>query len=153
MMSPARGLTLCAALLTAACDTLPLPGGEETEIVYALGSREAFTSPLQAALKPVDAALEFDGHTFALNGAQMRRLDVLAESWRGAKPRYLVAGYTPPNLPADFARAISERRAQAVRQHLIEKGVEAANVQTVGFGPDAGAAGSNSHVVVIYEQP
>jgi outer membrane protein OmpA-like peptidoglycan-associated protein len=148
-----RGLTIGVALIGTACETLKLPGGEETEIVYALGSRDSYSSPLQAPLKTVGPALEFESRSFGLSGGHVRHLDALAETWRTKKPRYLVAGYTPPNLPADYARAIAERRAQAVRQHLIEKGVEAANLQTVGFGADGGAAGPGNHVVVIYEQP
>ena len=40
----------------------------------------------------------------------------------------------------------------AVRQRLIELGLEAAGVQTVGFGNDFSPSGPSSDVVVIYRQ-
>lgn len=149
-----RGLTLCAALTLSACESVPsLFTKKEGDVVYALGSREAFTSPLERPLKPAGSALEFDDTSFLLTGAHSRVLDLLAEAWKEARPRYLIAGYTPPTVPEDYARAVSERRAQAIRQHLIEHGVEASHLQTVGFGQDAAPAGPSSHVVVIYQQP
>lgn len=125
---------------------------EETEVVFALGSREGFTSPLTAALKPACPAIEFSANSFSLNGSHKKRLHTLAAEWSKTKPRYLVAGYAPPELSAGYARALSERRAQAVRQFLIENGVEAASLQTVGFGHDAVPSGPGNGVVVIYRQ-
>lgn len=150
------GLTIFAALTLSACESVPsfsLFTPKETDVVYALGARDGFTSPLERPLKPVGSALEFADSRYALTGAHIRVLDTLATAWKEGKPRYLIAGYAPPSLPEDYARAVSERRAQAARQHLIEHGVEAANLQTVGFGQDSAPAGPSSHVVVIYQQP
>jgi outer membrane protein OmpA-like peptidoglycan-associated protein len=65
------------------------------------------------------------------------------------KHRYLIAGYSQPELPEDYARSLSERRAQAVRQTLIECGVDASHLQTVGFGHDNAPT---ANIVVIYQQ-
>ncbi len=133
-----------------ACKSLPgLSREQEAEVVFALGPRDGFTSPLSGALKPACSALEFAGEKFALTGAHKKTLAVLVADWSKDKPRYLIAGYSQPGLPDDFARSLSERRAQAVRQYLIESGVEAANMQTVGYGFDSSPTSS---VVVIYRQ-
>ncbi len=145
-------VTLIPAFLVC-CQVLPeIPGlskNDEPTVVYALGGREGFSSPLEAALKPACPALEFPGTGFRLGGGHRKILNGLAAEWRNGRPRYLIAGYTPPALPEDYARSLSERRAQAVRQFLIEAGVEAASLQTVGFGFDSSPT---SGVVVIYRQ-
>jgi len=146
---------LCAlsALHLSSCGTLTgLVAEPESDIVYALGSREGFSSPLQSALKPACPALEFAGVRFTLTGAHEKVLTSLAAAWPETKPRYLIVGYAPPGLPEDYARTLSERRAQAVRQRLIESGVEAANLQTVGYGHDSAPSSPNTSVVVIYRQ-
>jgi hypothetical protein len=147
---------LCAALLMLAlpaCNSIPgLSGEPPADVVFALGSRDGFSSPLSSALKPACQALEFQGEVFSLSGAHKKILSSLIADWAKTKPRYLVAGYSPPGLPEDFARTLSERRAQAVRQYLIESGVEAANLQTVGYGFDSSPSSPTSSVVVIYQQ-
>lgn len=143
-------------VLLACCQALPeVPGlskSDEPTVVYALGGREGFSSPLEAALKPACPALEFPGTFFRLGGGHQKILNGLAAEWQKGRPRYLIAGYSPPGLPEDYARSLSERRAQAVRQFLIEAGVEAASLQTVGFGFDSSPSSPTSAVVVIYRQ-
>lgn len=152
------GVALVASLLLASCGSIPIPAvlgksAPET-VVYALGPRESYTSPLTASLKPACPALVFDDGGFLLTTSHQDALRSLARETleKNKKARLLVAGYTPPNLPADHARSLSERRALAVRQHLIGLGFEAANLQTVGFGNDFSPSGPSSDVVVIYQQ-
>ena len=142
-----------AQFLLSSCSHLPgLSSEPAAEVVYALGSRDGFTSPLARALKPACSALEFTGTSFALTGVHRRQLTPLATDPATKKVRYLIAGYAPPGLPEDFARALSERRAQAARQYLIESGVEAARLQTVGFGFDSAPNAPGANVVVVYLQ-
>jgi len=122
------------------------------EVVYALGSRDGFTSPLTRALKPACSALEFTGTSFVLKGVHRRQLAPLAADPAKTQKRYLIAGYAPHGLPEDFSRALSERRAQAARQYLIESGVEAVRLQTVGFGFDSAPNAPGANVVVVYRQ-
>lgn len=144
-------LSLFAAGLCS-CSMLPMFQNKEADVVFALGSRDGFSSPMNGALKPACPALEFQGIGFDLTGAHKRTLLAQSASWAETKPRYLIVGYASPDLPEDYARSLSERRAQAVRQFMIEHGVEAANLQTVGFGPDSSPSGPATGVVVIYKQ-
>ena len=126
---------------------------DETAVVYALGSREGFTSPLNASLKPVIPAFEFADSRIELSVAQIRALDELAAAWeKDHSIRYLIVGYSPPNLPEDHARSLSERRALGVRQHLIEQGVESVKIQALGLGNDFARTSPTSHIVVIHQQ-
>jgi hypothetical protein len=122
-------------------------------IVYALGPREGHTSPLGANLKPACPALVFDGDGFKLSGAHEGAIrGVVSELGGNKKTRLLIAGYAQPDLPHDHARSLSERRAQAVRQRLIELELDPSKIQTVGFGNDFSPSGPSSGVVVIYLQ-
>ncbi len=132
-----------------------LPGmaaEQQPSVVFALGTRDGFQSPLQGALKPACPALDFPGEGYALTGGHRKSLATLAADWSSSKPKYLIAGYVAAGLPEDFARSLTERRAQAVRQQLIESGIEASHLQTVGFGFDSSPSSPTSSVVVIYQQ-
>lgn len=139
------------------CGSIPMPSflrnPAAEAVVYALGPRDGFTSPLGATLKPACQALVFDDDAFRLTETHEHAVrSVAKEMLPDKKSRLLIAGYAPPSLPEDHARALSDRRALAVRQRLIELGLEAANLQTVGFGNDFSPSGPSSGVVVIYRQ-
>lgn len=155
-----RYSSLVIGLLLTSCGGIPLPAlpsffknPADEAVVYALGPRDAFTSPLSASLKPACPALEFANDTLKLTAAHEQAVRMLTEEYKKQpKSRLLIAGYSPPHLPQDHARSLSDRRALAVRQRLIELGLEAASVQTVGFGNDFAPTGPSSAVVVIYRQ-
>jgi hypothetical protein len=129
-----------------------LSSGQEPSVVFALGTRDGFQSPLLGALKPACPALVFADEGYAITGGHRKTLSALAAEWSVSKPKYLIAGYVAPGLPEDFARSLTERRAQAVRQQVIESGIEASHLQTVGFGFDSSPSSPTSSVVVIYQQ-
>lgn len=150
-----RHSSFVIALLLPACSSLPtfFKNPADEAIVYALGTRDGYTSPLNASLKPACPALVFEDEGIQLTGAHEHAIRTLAkEMAQDKKARLLVAGYAPPNLPQDHARSLSDRRALAVRQRLIELGREPAQLQTVGFGNDFAPSGPSSGVVVIYQQ-
>lgn len=155
-----RHSSFVICLLLTSCGGIPLPAlpsffknPANEAVVYALGPRDAFTSPLSASLKPACPALEFANDTLQLTTAHEQAVRMVMEEFKKQpKSRLLIAGYSPPHLPQDHARSLSDRRALAVRQRLIELGLEAASVQTVGFGNDFAPSGPSSAVVVIYRQ-
>lgn len=149
-----RLLSVLLGVMLTSCGNLPFFSAAADEaVIYALGPRDGFRSPIAADLKPACPALIFDGEDFALTARHRLTLrDLFDETSAESKKKFLVAGYAPPDLPHDHARALSERRAQAVRQHLIELGLDPANLQTVGFGNDVSPTAPSSDVVVIYLQ-
>ncbi len=147
--SPLPVLLLGAALLIPGCANLPLLP-ESSAVVYALGSRDGFPTPLDGQLQPACPALAFSGDAYTTSGRHHLPLQQFVTEAKTTTENYLVVGYTSPTLPEDHARALSERRAQGVRQTLIDLGIEAARLQTVGLGNDFAPSGPSSDVVVIY---
>ena len=147
---------LLASVLLCACSQLPsisFKPGDDASVVYALGSREGFSSPLNGSLRLACPAFEFEGSQIALSEEHERELAKLAEEWKKNESiRYLIAGYTPPDLPEDHARTLSERRTLGLRQRLIELGVEGARIQTLGLGNDFYQTSPATHVALIYRQ-
>lgn len=146
-----------APMLLASCGSISMPAFLKNPaadaVVYALGPRDGYASPLNDNLKPACPALRFEDNEFQVSEIHERPIrDLAKEMEKDKKARLLIAGYAPPNLPQDHARSISDRRALAVRQRFIELGIEPANLQTVGYGNDFSPSGPSSSVVVIYRQ-
>ena len=151
MTRPLLLLPLAACL--AGCVT-PLPPGGEDTVLHPLSSREGFTSPLMQPLRPACPALIFSGTRFSLSASHERLLrDFVATlPAGGGGARHLLVGQTPVDLPDSHARSLAERRAQAVRRFLIDQGLPAEHLQTLGLGHDASPAGHTGNSVVIYRQ-
>jgi peptidoglycan-associated lipoprotein len=74
-----------------------------------------------------------------------------------------VEGFTDPAGPAEYNRQLAQRRAQAVRDALVERGLPATQLRAVGYGADRpvvpNAAGNaygaelNRRVVFVIETP
>ena len=135
------GLISCANLETEA---------EADSVVFALGPREGFQSPLTHALKPSAPAIEFSGGQFQTTSAHDRILRNVVSEGKKSGAKMTLAGYAKPGLPPEYARVLSEKRAHAVRHRLIELGLEPAQIQTAGYGNDFPKTGPTNDVVVIY---
>jgi peptidoglycan-associated lipoprotein len=74
-----------------------------------------------------------------------------------------VEGFADPAGPAEYNRQLSQRRAEAVRTALLQRGIPATQLRAVGYGADRlvvpNAAGSafgaelNRRVVFVIETP
>jgi peptidoglycan-associated lipoprotein len=76
----------------------------------------------------------FDSYT--VSAAEQGKVAEVASSLRGSSDSVILAGFTDERGTAEYNRGLGERRAQAVRQALIEKGLPAARIQTVSFGAE-----------------
>ncbi len=134
------------------CASAPWPANPKDQVVYALGPRAEFVSPLGTQMKPACPALEFAKGSLTSGPQHDRVLRELAkERADGKEPRFVIAAYCRPNLPPEYARVLSEKRAHSVRQRLIEFGVDPSAIQTAGFGNDFAINGPANDVVVIYD--
>jgi outer membrane protein OmpA-like peptidoglycan-associated protein len=50
--------------------------------------------------------------------------------------RLQIEGHTDNAGPAEQNRTLSQQRADAVRQYMIDKGIDGSRLTAVGFGPD-----------------
>lgn len=85
--------------------------------------------------------LTFDADvSFALNSAELsaqtkkelEKLIVLLKD--RPQVRFVVEGHTDATGPASFNQTLSEKRALAVKTHLVSKGINQVRIQTNGYG-------------------
>ena len=112
------------------------PGKEDSQVIYALPPRQAGTSPLGQNLTPIAGPFAFSRERFVLTDSQASTLAKAAPQWVKDKTKLLVAGFAQRDLPPDYARVLAHRRAESVRQTLIEHGLDANNIHSVGYGND-----------------
>lgn len=72
-------------------------------------------------------------------------LDILTDFLK-AKPnvRILVEGHTDTIGGVESNQMLSERRAEAVKDYLIKKGIESSRIETIGFGKSRPIANNNT---------
>jgi outer membrane protein OmpA-like peptidoglycan-associated protein len=73
---------------------------------------------------------------FDLKPGAMAKLDQIADALRGKEQRIVVYGYTDNVGTRDNNMALSQNRAQAVRDYLVSKGMPQDIVKAEGKGPD-----------------
>jgi OOP family OmpA-OmpF porin len=61
-------------------------------------------------------------------------LDCIADALGQQRNRLLIEGHTDSIGEADYNLGLSEKRAAMAREYLIDQGVPAADVETMGYG-------------------
>lgn len=99
-----------------------------------------FTPKLPAPVDEFTALAELKPIHFAFDKAEIRAadaktLDASAE-WLKANPQYpiLIAGYADERGTEPYNLALAERRAQALRDQLVARGVLADRISLVAYG-------------------
>lgn len=73
-------------------------------------------------------------------------LDKLIRTLSGNKDAVLlVDGHTDATGTKDYNKWLSEKRAESVKNYLVEKGLSSSKIQTKGFGQDKPVAPNNTH--------
>jgi len=67
---------------------------------------------------------------------QEPKVNAVASALKGSGKTVIVAGFTDERGTEEYNRSLGEKRALAVREALIAKGMNANNVQTVSFGKE-----------------
>jgi OmpA-OmpF porin, OOP family len=121
-----------------------------------------------SALQTVDAGADqapmrytLGAEAFALDSAELpqelqRPLDTVAQALReGGSPAVRIEVHTDASGPLEARRSLTQRRADAIKRYLVERGVDAATLHSVGMGssvPRRGAdpyAGTNRRVEIV----
>jgi len=82
------------------------------------------------------APVHFGYDSYTVGGAEQSKVGAVAAALKGSSSSLIIAGFTDERGTAEYNRGLGERRAQAVRQSLIEKGLSASQIQTVSFGSE-----------------
>lgn len=80
----------------------------------------------------------FDTGSDALRPEAWRVVDIIAQNLRMEPPdvALFIAGHTDPRGGRDYNYGLSQRRAKAIAEAIVDSGVELASVWQVGFGED-----------------
>ncbi|HYD57236.1 MAG TPA: OmpA family protein [Burkholderiales bacterium] len=131
--TPANAAAPCHAVARAAAAPVPPPVTQ--------APAPAPVAPIVQAPAPVIQRINLSTDVlFEFNKAQLRpgaheKLDELAQTMQGAEvDRVVVVGHADRIASEDYNRDLSERRAQAVKEYLTQKGVAPDRVQTEGKG-------------------
>jgi outer membrane protein OmpA-like peptidoglycan-associated protein len=95
----------------------------------------------------------FDFDSAELKPDAYRELDRVADVLRNYPETTIrIEGHTDSTGPDDYNQALSERRAQTVKNTLARRGVEPWRLDTVGYGesyPVSSSAAANRRVVIV----
>lgn len=91
----------------------------------------------------------FAGNSHGINAAGQATLAAQAR-WLLANPavRARIEGHADDRTPRDYALAVGERRADAVRDFLVLQGVPAAQLTIISWGKERPAVGGSSEMAL-----
>lgn len=76
----------------------------------------------------------FDSYT--ISGGERGKISQVADFLQADNSTIIIAGFTDERGTPEYNRGLGERRAQAVREALIQSGADASRIQTVSFGAE-----------------
>lgn len=142
-------LALVAMLALCQCSLLDRVVNSSA-VIYALPPQEKMPSVLSnpEKLTPAGPVISFPPNRFLLTARQRAQLQTLGEQWRESPPQVIIAGFARRGTPSGYARSLSQRRAESVRQVFIEQGIDAAHLHSTGFGHDQPGVSSEDAVKI-----
>ena len=78
----------------------------------------------------------FSYDSYEVSGEERSKVEAVAVAMKATPGNLIVAGFTDDRGTDEYNRGLGERRAQAVRQSLIDAGLPAGKIQTVSFGKE-----------------
>ena len=99
-----------------------------------LARREASQSD-----QSVNLNIPFEYNSSALKpqaSEQLKQLELALTSSTLANDRFIVAGHTDAKGSAQYNKQLSLKRAEAVKNFLVAKGMDASRLETAGFGSE-----------------
>ena len=87
----------------------------------------------------VNLSIQFEHNSSTLQRAaftQLQQLQLALASEGLRSDRFVVAGHTDASGNAKYNKDLSRRRAEAVKQFLVARGIDGSRLDTVGYGSD-----------------
>ena len=82
------------------------------------------------------APVHFGYDSVAVDASETGKLNEVAKFMKSSDKLLIIAGFTDERGTAEYNRGLGERRAQAVRTYLLQKGADAERIQTTSFGSE-----------------
>jgi outer membrane protein OmpA-like peptidoglycan-associated protein len=104
-----------------------------------LPSRGLARREASASDQSVNLNIPFELNSAALKpqaSEQLKQLQLALSSPALGKNRFVVAGHTDAKGSAEYNKQLSLRRAETVKRFLVDKGIDPARLETVGYGSD-----------------
>jgi peptidoglycan-associated lipoprotein len=76
----------------------------------------------------------FDSYT--VSPSEEGKLSAVASFLKNSSEELIIAGFTDERGTAEYNRGLGEKRAQAVRSHLLSLGADGSRIQTTSFGAE-----------------
>jgi outer membrane protein OmpA-like peptidoglycan-associated protein len=136
---------------TPAADQEPQKVLSNEQILQALGQPQAATRSLSLPTRglarrqasesdqSVNLNIPFELNSAALKpqaSEQLKQLQLALSSPSLGGNRFVVAGHTDAKGSAEYNKQLSLRRAETVKRFLVEKGINPARLNTIGYGSD-----------------
>lgn len=137
-------ITLALALTLAACASSKNKGGDYAGVDdgdfitgSSLPDRREGVSFLDGSVdKSQFSPVYFAFDSYVVDSSESRKLDAVADFLRSSDKEIIIAGFTDERGTAEYNRGLGEKRAQAVRSHLLSLGVSGQRVHTTSFGAE-----------------
>lgn len=113
---------------------------EKNTILFLLGAAILFfafrkkSKPVEQVLKEVFNNLEFEFNSSVIKDSSFKSLDELAEILIKTNWRLKIAGHTDDKGSESFNQSLSEKRANAVKTYLVNKGANPLYIAAIGYG-------------------
>lgn len=78
----------------------------------------------------------FGFDSYSVEPGESSKIKQVSSALSSGSDRLIIAGFTDERGTQEYNRGLGERRAQAVRQALIDAGISADRIQTVSFGSE-----------------
>ena len=126
-------------------------GGSGARAVAQVSPRPVTIEELQADMiaKSGSDTVYFAGNSHGIDAAAQATLTAQAR-WLLANPgvHVRIEGHADERTPRDYALAVGERRANAVRDYLVLQGVPAAQLTIISWGRERPAVGGTSEMAL-----
>lgn len=110
-------------------------------------------SSLDATGQKMNVLFSFDSDVLRLN--DISKLDILINTYKVKNGTFLLSGHTDTAGNDDYNLNLSKKRVEAIKQYLIQHGIEEARIETTFHGENILASEEqlfNRRVEVLYEE-
>jgi peptidoglycan-associated lipoprotein len=80
--------------------------------------------------------VQFGFDSFEVSGSELPKVQAVAQAMKSSSGDLIIAGFTDERGTEEYNRGLGERRALAVREALISRGIGGGRIQTVSFGEE-----------------